>query len=93
MEIVKVNGRELLGLRVDAFEPPLLMLIGARGVLSCGYFNIDAADKTGNVVAVVRGVNSFDDMLAAEVVAVSSKAEALGVKVGDKGSSVVERFA
>jgi uncharacterized protein YunC (DUF1805 family) len=44
----------------------------------------------GVAAAVVSGVKSFDDVLNGEVRAVTSKAEALGVKVGMSGEEALK---
>jgi uncharacterized protein YunC (DUF1805 family) len=42
--------------------------------------------------AVVSGVRNFDDVLNAEVKAVTSKALALGVKTGIRGKDALKLF-
>lgn len=69
---------------------PLLIIKGSNGFLACGYINAETCNKTNEACAIVSGVKSFEDMLDAEVKIVSKKAEALGVKIGMKGSQVIE---
>lgn len=71
---------------------PLLIIKGSKGLLACGYINAETCNKTNEACAIVSGVKTHDDMLAAEVKIVSKKAEELGIKVGMKGSEVVERL-
>ena len=71
---------------------PLLVMKASKGFLACGYINPATCDATGEACAIVRGVNSYDDMLHAEVVAVSAAAAALGVQVGDKGAVALKVF-
>lgn len=71
---------------------PLLVMKGSKGFLACGYINAATADKTEEACAIVTGVSSFDDMRAAPIVAVSKKAEELGIKVGDTGAFALEKF-
>ena len=54
-------------------------------MLGCGYVSLAAAEKFGHALAVVSGVASYDDMLAAKVGAVSTAAAALGVETGMSG--------
>ncbi|MBS7287242.1 MAG: DUF1805 domain-containing protein [Candidatus Freyarchaeota archaeon] len=82
----------VLGLRVN-LKPPFLMIICPRGVLACGYFSVEVAEKFGVTAAVVRGVSSFDEMLEAKVVSVTSKARELGVAEGCSGRDAVLRFS
>lgn len=90
---VRVSGGTVTGVRVDLPGAPVLMLVGAKGFVGCGYFRTDVADRVGHALAVVSGVASFDDMLAAEVKAVSAAAGALGVAAGMAGREAVARLA
>ena len=78
-------------LKID-LKLPLLIQRGSRGFLACGYINVETTNKTSEACAVVRGVNDFDDMLEAAVVAVSEEAGKLGVHVGMTGSDALELF-
>jgi len=76
-----------------ALRSPLLIIKGARGVLGCGYLNIEAFNRGGEAGAIVRGVNSYEDMLKAKVVAVSEAARSLGAEAGMTGEEVLKLFA
>ena len=90
---VKVDGKNCLGLRVDLPEsPPLLLIIAERGFVMCGFLNVEAAERFGVAAAVVSGVKSFEDMLNAQVKAVTSKAKSLGVEVGMKGAETLKHM-
>ena len=83
---VKVDGCAAFGLRVDLPDsPPLVAIIGETGFVMCGFLNVDAAEKLGVTAAVVSGVKTFDDVLKAEVKAVTSKAEMRGIRRGMTG--------
>lgn len=71
---------------------PLLVMKAPNGFLACGYINPATCDVTGEACAIVRGVNSHDDMLNAEVVAISVAAANLGVRIGDKGAVALKAF-
>jgi uncharacterized protein YunC (DUF1805 family) len=73
-------------------QRPLLVISGTKGVLSCGYLSIEAFERNGDAGAIVRGVDTYNDMLVAQVQAVSSKAEALGVRIGMTGAQALELF-
>lgn len=92
-ETVKVGDRSLLGIRVDLPNAPVLMLVGSRGFLGCGYFRADVADKVGHALAVVSGVRTFTDMLAARVAAASAAAAALGIQPGMTGAEAAKILA
>jgi len=67
----------------------MLLINGAKGMLACGYISQPAAEKFGDALATVTGVNSYADMLEKPVVAVSQAAASLGVKVGMTGKEAL----
>ncbi|MCX5817278.1 MAG: DUF1805 domain-containing protein [Proteobacteria bacterium] len=77
--------------RID-LKLPLLIISGTRGLLACGYLNVETFDKTGETAAIVTGVKNFDDMLNAKAVKVSNAAEQAGIEPGMTGAEVVERI-
>ena len=84
-ETLELDGRTFQALNVRTTKARLLMIQGEKGFLGCGYFNVETADKLGEAVAIVTGVNSYEDMLAASVIKVSKAAGELGVEVGMTG--------
>ena len=88
---LKVDGKTVMGLKVDLPDsPPLVAIFGEKGFVMCGFLNVEAAERLGVIAAVVSGVKTFDDMLSAEVKAVTSKAELKGIKRGMKGQDAVK---
>ncbi len=73
-------------------QRPLLVISGTKGCLTCGYLSMESFERNGDAAAIVRGVDTFDDMLRAEVKAVSSKAITLGAQPGMSGQEVLELF-
>ena len=55
--------------RID-LKKPLLIITTDKGMLACGYVNHITTDKTGEACAIVTGVNDFEAMETALVVAV-----------------------
>ncbi|MDH5375405.1 MAG: DUF1805 domain-containing protein [Candidatus Bathyarchaeota archaeon] len=90
---VKVNDETCLGVRVELPDsPPLLLVVADKGFVMCGFLNVDVAEKLGVAAAVVSGVKSFEDVLNAEVKAVTSKARDLSVSVGMKGVDALKHM-
>ncbi len=71
---------------------PLLIIKGAKGFLGCGYINVETCNKTGEACAIVTGVKTHDEMLNAEIKAVSTEAAKFGVQIGMKGKEALEIF-
>jgi len=72
--------------------PPLLLIKGEKGLVMCGYLNADAAEKIGLAAAIVSGVNTFDDVLNAQVKVATSKAKELGVESGMVVKEVISKL-
>ena len=81
----KITYAETLGL-----AKPLLLLVGSKGFLGCGYINVDACNKTKEACAIVTGVSNEADMEKAEIKQVSDEAKKLGVKVGMLGKDAIK---
>ena len=92
-ELVQVGDASLTGVRVDMPNAPVLMLVGSKGFVGCGYFRTDVADRFSHAVAIVSGVSSFDGVLAAPVSSVSAAAAALGIEQGMSGAEAARRLA
>ncbi|MBI1317987.1 MAG: DUF1805 domain-containing protein [Candidatus Hydrogenedens sp.] len=71
---------------------PLLLVRGSKGVLACGYLKVETFNKTGELAAIVTGVDDFDAMPGAKLIAVSNAAAAAGLAVGQSGREALELF-
>ena len=88
---LRVDGKSFTGLRTDLPDsPPLVLIMGEKGFVMCGFLNVESAEKLGVTAAVVSGVKTFDDVLNGQVKAVTSKAKNLGVEVGMKGADALK---
>jgi len=88
---LKIDDKVAVGLRVDLPDsPPLLLIVGRTGFVMCGFLDIAIAEKANAAAAKVSGVKTFDDVLAAEIKAVTPKAQMKGIKVGMKGKDGVK---
>jgi uncharacterized protein YunC (DUF1805 family) len=91
---IKIDGKSCTGMRADLPDsPPLLLIIGEKGFIMCGFLNMESAEKLGVTAAVVSGVKTFEDVLNGQVKATTSKAKALGVEVGMKGTDALKRLS
>ena len=93
IEKVKVNGKSVLGLKVELpNSPPLLLMVGEKGFVMCGYLNMEVAEKLQVAAAMVSGVKSFQDVLEAEIKAATSKAKELGINIGMKSQEALQKI-
>jgi len=90
---LKVDDKACLGVKVELPDsPPLLLILAEKGFIMCGFLNMDAAEKLNVAAAMVSGVKTFDDVLNAQVKAVTSKAKGFGVDIGMKGSEALKHM-
>ena len=87
---LEIGGRLFSGCRIGTQHAVILLISGRKGNLGCGYFSVETADRVGDRLAVVTGVGSFEEMLEAAVVKVSSAAAACGVVSGMHGREALE---
>jgi uncharacterized protein YunC (DUF1805 family) len=88
-----VDGKAFQGVKSTLPEcPPLLLIKGEKGFIMCGYLNLDVAERLGAAAAIVSGVNSFSDVLNAEIKAATSKAKEMGVAPGKVVKEVISNL-
>jgi len=88
-----INGKTFQGMKSTLPDlPPLLLIKGEKGFIMCGYLNIDVAEKLGAAAATVSGVNTFTDILNAEIKTSTSKAKKLGVEPGKTVKEVINKL-
>ena len=76
-----------------ALKSPLLVIKAPKGVMGCGYLNVETFNRTGEAAVIVRGVNTHDDMLKVKVVAVSDAARNLGIEPGITGAEALQKLS
>ena len=94
IEKIKIDDKTVLGLKVELPDsPPLLLMVGEKGFIMCGYLNVEVAERLQVAAAMVSGVKSFQDVLEAEIKAATSKARELGINLGMKGREALRKLA
>lgn len=89
---LSIDGKAAEGFEIALPKAPLVLAAGKDGFVMCGYLNVDTADKLGVAAAIVRGVNTVDDLLAAKVQALSKAAAEKGVTAGMTGREALSKF-
>ncbi len=72
--------------------PNLLLIKGEKGFVMCGYLSGEVAERVGLAAAIVSGVNTFDDVLNAEIKFATSAAKELGVEEGKIVKEVIGKL-
>ena len=88
-----IKGKSFHGIKATLPElPPLILIKGDKGFVMCGYLSLEVAEKLGAIAAIVSGVNSFDDVLNAEIKSATTKAKELGLEPGKVVREVIENL-
>ena len=87
-----IDGNEIDVISVKTEKSMVLLAKAKKGMLGCGYFSIETANKLGDALAVVTGVNSFEDMLKVNVAKVSDKAKELGIDEAMNGKEALQKM-
>ncbi len=90
---VKRVSNGVVGVEIELpNSPPLVVLVGRRAFVACGFLNIELAEKLGVPCARVTGVRSAEDVLEKEVQQATSKARELGIVEGVKVREVLDKL-
>lgn len=83
------EGKEFTAYSIPTTNTNVLIIGAEKGFLGCGYLNVNVANKVNDVCAIVTGVKTPDDMLRAQIIAVSEAAAKLGISVGMTGKEAL----
>ena len=90
IEQIKLKNGIALGLKFEMHHVPLIVVKAERGFVMCGYLDMSTAEKLGDVAVRVSGVNTFEDVLNAEVRSITPKAKELGITLGMQAKDALE---
>jgi uncharacterized protein YunC (DUF1805 family) len=85
MAVVTIDGIDFESVHVPTERTNVLLIKAVGGFLGCGYFDVSVANRVGDAAAIVTGVKTLDEMLAAPVVRLSDRARECGVREGMTG--------
>jgi uncharacterized protein YunC (DUF1805 family) len=85
MATLNLDGQQLEAIHIPTPQTNILLIKSAGGFVGCGYFDVAVANRVGDAVAIVTGVKTIDDVLAAPIVRLSDKAREAGVTEGMTG--------
>lgn len=88
-EPIIISGTTFRTVTLPTANSVILLVQGDRANLGCGYFSMAAAEKMKDRFAIVRGVSTIEEVLAAPVADMSPEAAACGVTAGMKGQDAL----
>jgi uncharacterized protein YunC (DUF1805 family) len=89
-QVIPLQNGEAMGYVLNLGNAPLLIIQVKHGYVMCGYLNMAAANKLGDIAGRVIGVKTFEDVLNAKIIEVSDKARQQGLKEGMSGKDFLK---
>ena len=86
---LQLEGMTFKSVTLPTANSVILLIQGAKANLGCGYFSMAVAAKMGDRFAIVRGVSSIEEVLAAPVAECSPEAALCGVTAGMSGKEAL----
>lgn len=86
---LEIDGKSVTGVEIELPGAPLVLAYALNGFVMCGYLNVAVAEKLNVAAAMVRGVKTVDDLLKAQIQAVTPAAAAKGVTIGMTGRAAL----
>ena len=91
---ITINETVFKAVQIDLSDKgKLLMIIGKKGYIMCGYLNINTAQKLGDVACMVTGVKTIEDVLNSNIVALTAEAQKLGIIMGMPVKEVLQKLS
>lgn len=92
IEQIDLENGTCIGVNFDLQNAPLILIKADKGFVMCGYLNLGAAERVGDVACKVSGVSNFDEALDAKIVELTENAKRIGIQKGMTGREALERM-
>lgn len=89
---IELKAGKAKGIEIPLHNANLVLILAPKGYVMCGYLNIEAANRFGDLAAVVKGVKTVEDMLNGRVSQVSKAASGLGIEPGMDCKTALEKL-
>lgn len=86
------KGKLATGIEITLPEANMVLALGKKGYLMCGYLNLEVCEKFKGCAAVIRGVTNVKELLEGKVAAVTQKAKRLGLEPGMTGLQALKKL-
>jgi len=87
-EIKKIKNIKAINIKLQSKN--LIVLIGKKGYIMCGYLNLNTANKFKDIAIRVKGVSTIEDVLNKKVENCSIPAKKLGIYIGQPIKEVLK---
>lgn len=90
---IKIGKKYIRAYLIRILEKNLIILIGTKGYLACGYLDLAVAEKFNEAAIQVTGVSTIKDVLEAKVNEASPAAIKLGIFKGQPVKTALKFIA
>jgi len=90
MAALTLDGTIYDAVHIPTEKTNILLVKATGGFVGCGYFDVNVANRVGDAVAIVTGVKTIDNLLAAPIVRLSDRARDAGVTEGMSGRDALK---
>ena len=90
MAALTLDGNLYETVHIPTEKTSILLVRATGGFVGCGYFDVNVANRVGDAAAIVTGVKTMDDLLAAPIVRLSDRAREAGVTDGMSGRDALK---
>jgi uncharacterized protein YunC (DUF1805 family) len=91
-KIIQLDKGKAEGFLIELDNAPLILIKAKKGYVMCGYLNMNAANKLGDIAGRVTKVKSFEDVLNAEILEISDNAKKAGLAAGMRGKDFLNKL-
>lgn len=94
---VESKGKPATGVSVVWDDGQFVFIVAPKGLVACGAIDVEVLDKFNFAVTVSEGtveqpLITPDDLLKANVMKLTKKAEELGIKIGMSGKEALDKL-
>ena len=90
---IKVGARHIEAFWIKLLTKNLILLKGGRGYIMCGYLNLRAAQKAGDIAAKITGVCTIEEALRTKIHSCTSQAKKAGIDAGQSVKDALKLVA
>jgi uncharacterized protein YunC (DUF1805 family) len=87
--LVTIGGHGMEGASITTQNNCVLVIQAPKGLLACKYISVERANQMLDCVAIVKNVETLNEMLGAEVIAISNAAQKKGIEPGMTGEEAL----
>jgi uncharacterized protein YunC (DUF1805 family) len=90
---IKVGAKRIDAFRTKLLAKDLILLKGSKGFIMCGYLNLSAAQRSGDIAAKITGVRTIEEALKTNIHSCTAQAKKAGLRAGQPVKDALKLLA